>query len=119
MATLASFALSFRWLDATDEMAVTVSFLTLAFAQLWNVFNMRDPASRMWRNDITLNPWVRLSLLLCAGLILAAVYIPWLASVLSLQIPGIREWALIAGCSLIPLVTGQVIIVWRKAAGGR
>ena len=26
--------------------AVTVTFLTLAFAQLWHVFNMRDPRSR-------------------------------------------------------------------------
>ena len=36
-------ATSVLGMDATK--AVTVSFLTLAFAQLWHVFNMRDPDS--------------------------------------------------------------------------
>ena len=37
---------------------VTVTFLTLAFAQLWHVFDMRHPRSAVLRNEISRNPWV-------------------------------------------------------------
>lgn len=41
-----------------QERAVTISFLTLAFAQLWHVFNMRDRDSHPLFNDITGNFYV-------------------------------------------------------------
>ena len=42
LATLGAFLLALEWLDLAPAEAVTVAFLTLALAQLWNVFNMRD-----------------------------------------------------------------------------
>ncbi|WP_372837320.1 cation-translocating P-type ATPase, partial [Puniceibacterium confluentis] len=42
-ATLAAFLVAQTSLGMTPDEAVTVSFLTLALAQLWHVFNMRDP----------------------------------------------------------------------------
>lgn len=112
-ATLVAFFLALRWLDVPEEMAVTVSFLTLAFAQLWNVLNMREDGSHVWKNDVLGNPWVRRALLLCTALLLVAVYSPLLSTALSLNVPGLREWVLIGACSLLPLVTGQALIAWR------
>jgi len=62
--------------------AVTVSFLTLAFGKLWLVFNLRTAGSRMFDNDIVKNPYIGVSLALCAALLLAAVYLPGLSDVL-------------------------------------
>lgn len=103
MAT-AVFALGFE-----PAAAVTISFCTLAFAQLWHVMNMREPDSRWLRNEISANPWVWVAVALCILLVLAAVYVPVLAAVLGLRAPGIAGWTLIAGASLVPLATGRLI----------
>jgi Ca2+-transporting ATPase len=96
-----------------EEQAVTVSFLTLAFAQLWHVFNMRDRDSNILRNEVSGNRFVWAALALCAALLLGAVYIPVLADVLKVVDPGLKGWALVLMMSLVPLVVGQVLKVTR------
>ncbi len=108
-AVLGGFALSLVGYDFNTARAVTVSFLTLAFAQLWHVFNMREPGSHLLRNAITQNPYVWGALVLCTGLLLAAVYVPGLNDVLSVVDPGLGGWALVFIFSVIPLVIGQII----------
>lgn len=95
------------WLDKDRIQAVTISFLTLAFAQLWHVFNMRSSGSGVFRNEITQNPFVWAALLLCSALILLAVYIPTLAQVLGIRAPDLAGWSLVIGMSLVPLGLGQ------------
>ena len=65
--TFAALAAARLWLDLDGKSAVTVTFLTLAFAQLWHVFNMRHPRSGLLRNEVTRNPWLWGALLLCMG----------------------------------------------------
>ncbi|RJP16051.1 MAG: cation-transporting P-type ATPase [Candidatus Abyssobacteria bacterium SURF_5] len=108
VAVLTAFGLAFVWLDADYKLAVTVSFVTLALAQLWHVFNMRDRDTVPFRNEITRNRYVWGALILCVGLLLLAVYLPILALVLNLTDPGQKGWALIVGMSLVPLVIGQL-----------
>ena len=43
-ATLATLLIGHQWLGLEGDALVTLSFLTLAFAQLWHVFNMRGAA---------------------------------------------------------------------------
>jgi Ca2+-transporting ATPase len=100
-------------LNFAREKAMTVSFLTLAFAQLWHVFNMRDFGSGLLHNDITSNRYVWGALLLCIGLILVTVYVPGLALVLKVTDPGLTGWSLIIGASLFPLVVGQTVKALR------
>ncbi|MGB9295737.1 MAG: cation-transporting P-type ATPase, partial [Pseudolabrys sp.] len=56
-------------LDLDSRSVVTATFLTLAFAQLWHVFNMRHPQSGVLSNEVTRNPWLWGSLLLCIALL--------------------------------------------------
>jgi Ca2+-transporting ATPase len=109
LSVLGTLALAFTRLGMAKPQAVTVSFLTLAFAQLWHVFDMRDPGSDWMRNDVTCNVYVWGALALCVGLLLAAVYLPGLADILRVANPGGEGWALVMGMSLIPLVIGQVL----------
>jgi P-type Ca2+ transporter type 2C len=89
--------------------ATTIAFLILAFSQLWHVFNMRKNSTNIFRNEITENPfiWIALSISIC--LVLLALYIPFLADLMSLVNPGLNGWLLVIGASLIPLVIGQLL----------
>ena len=115
LAVFGTLALALTEFEMEEEEAVTVSFLTLAFAQLWHVFNMRDSGSGIIRNDITANPFVWGALGLCAGLLILAVYLPGLSSILKVVDPGMDGWVLVLGMSLIPLAVGQIL----NAVSGR
>jgi len=105
---LLALALAVWWLGKSGREATTVSFLTLALAQLWHVFNMREPRSGFWRNEVTANPWVWGALAVCLAGVVAAVYWPPLAGVLSVSDPGASGWGLALVASAIPLVVGQL-----------
>ena len=112
VATLGAFTAALQGLDYAEDEAVTIAFLTLAFAQLWHVFNMRGAGTGLIRNEVTANPYVWGSLILCTLLILGAVFLPVLSSVIGLRPPGVEGWILSLGASLIPLIVGQGIRVF-------
>jgi Ca2+-transporting ATPase len=112
-AVLGIFFLCLEVWGLEQQRAVTISFLTIAFARLWHVFNMRDNDSHLWNNEVTRNPYIWLALIICTGLLLIAVYVPVLAKVLNLVPPGWDGWGLIMGTSFIPLVIGQIWKIWQ------
>ncbi|MBN1991086.1 MAG: cation-translocating P-type ATPase [Anaerolineae bacterium] len=109
VAVLGALALALNWLGMPVKQATTISFLTLALAQLWHVFNMRDHDSGLLRNEITRNAWVWGALVLCVALLLLAVYLPVLSGVLRVVDPGLNGWLLVLGMSVLPLVVGQIL----------
>jgi Ca2+-transporting ATPase len=108
-AVLGALALALRQPGATRQEAVTVSFLTLAFAQVWHVFNMHGAGSGPLRNEVTRNIWVWGAVALCTVLIAAAVYVPPLATLLEATPPSPRGWGLVAALSVAPLGVGRVL----------
>lgn len=92
--------------------ATTVAFLTLAMAQLWHVFSMRNQASGWIRNEVTQNPWVWGAISLCLSLLAAAVYWPPLARILSIVDPELSGWSVAFGMSFIPLLFGQLSLAF-------
>jgi Ca2+-transporting ATPase len=100
-------------LGASPDEAVTVSFLTLAFGQLWHVFNMRSPSASLVGNVVVRTPYVWGALGLCTALLLAAVYVPAVAEVMSLAAPTPAGWALVLAASLVPLAAGQLALAVR------
>ncbi|MBE9639183.1 HAD-IC family P-type ATPase [Salipiger mangrovisoli] len=92
-----------------DE-TVTVTFLTLAVTQLWQVFNMRAGASGILSNEITRNPWIWAALALCLALLALPPYIPPLAGVLGVVPPDAGMWALVLGLGALPMLAWQVAI---------
>jgi Ca2+-transporting ATPase len=107
-ATLGAFtiALQVRQLDGTQ--AVTVSFMTLAFARLWHIFNMRSQGTSVLHNEVVRNPYVWGAFLICTGLLLGAVYIPGLSDALGTTGIALSDWGLVFSFSLIPVVVGQI-----------
>jgi Ca2+-transporting ATPase len=103
-------------LDLDARGALTVTFLILAFTQLWQVFNMRHPRAGIVLNEITRNPWVWASLLLCTALLAVPPYVAPMAHVLHLAPVTPMMWAVILALSTGPLLVVQVITLlmsWR------
>jgi Ca2+-transporting ATPase len=109
LAVLVAMAISLVYLGFDRQQAVTVSFCTLALAQLWHVFNMRGDLGRIIDNEITRNIWIWLALILCLLLVMAAVYIPVLSDVMQLSDPGVAGWLVIAAGSLVPLAAAPLV----------
>jgi len=92
--------------------SVTVTFLTLAFGQLFHVFNMRDARSGLFRSEITRNPFVWGALALCTAILLLAVYLPGAGDVLHTVPLGAEGW-----CLVVPLSVAPVVVDWIVRRG--
>ncbi len=106
---LAGFWASLVKMSLPAEEAVTITFLILAFARTWHVFNMRDFGSNAIFNDVTRNPFVWGAVALSLVLLVLAVYLRPLAVVLSMAAPTPNEWLFIIGMSLIPFGVVQIL----------
>jgi Ca2+-transporting ATPase len=114
VAVLGAMAIALYYFGMDEKKAVTISFLTLAFAQLWHVFNMRDKNSGFFNNAIVRNPFIWGALALCSLLLAATVYVPLLAEVLGVANPGLNGWVLILIMSLLPMLIGQMALIILK-----
>jgi Ca2+-transporting ATPase len=108
-----------HWLNLDATATVTVTFLTLAFAQLWHVFNMRDPRSRPVVNEVTRNGWLWGALLLCAGLLAAPPYLASAAHLFDLTPLNAEMWSVVLIFSLAPLIVTQAIAVVSRGRHAR
>lgn len=108
ISVMTAFGLAFRF-GMEREQAVTVSFLTLAFSQLWHIFNMRDRRTALFNNEVVNNPYIWGALGFCVILLFAAVYLPPMAKILTLTHPGLIGWMLVLGASVLTCVLGQLI----------
>ncbi len=106
---MAALIIALNSMGIQQDRAVTISFLTLGFAQLLFVFNMRRPGSNILFNEITRNRWIWGAIILCFSLILAAVYVPFLAKILHLVDPGKNGWLLVGGLNLGFMIISQII----------
>ncbi|WP_338693299.1 cation-transporting P-type ATPase [Bradyrhizobium sp. 26S5] len=97
------------WLGLDAKATVTVTFLTLGFAQLWHTFNMRDSQSPLIVNEITRNGWLWSALLLCATLLAVPPYLPPAALLLNLAPPTADMWSVVLLFSLAPIIVTQVV----------
>lgn len=109
-AVLAALVGALRILGLDTAQAVTVSFLTFGLARLWHILNMRTPGSGLLVNEVTANPYAWLAMLICALLLTAAFQIPFLARVLALTPLPASGLTLALGCSLVPLLVGQISV---------
>ena len=101
-------------MGASAAQSTSVGFMTLALSQLWHVFNMRGPGTRMVRNDVVGNPWVWGAIVLCLALLAAAAFFGPLATVLDVVPLSPSLWAVVVGTSLAPLVVGQIVLALRR-----
>jgi Ca2+-transporting ATPase len=106
-AVLCSFAYLLRILLVSKKEAVSSTFIILAIAQILHVFNMTEKGAPLFANEITRNRFVWLAILICFGLLFAALHIPLLSGTLELTVPSSRSWPVILVGGAAPLVIGR------------
>jgi Ca2+-transporting ATPase len=114
--TLAALVIGGYGLGLEGDALVSVSFLTLAFAQLWHVFNMRGRGSPVFCNAVVRNPYVWLAVGLCVAILLLAIYLPIVAEALRVVPPDGAGWLLVMTASLAPIFAGLAIGALRASA---
>ncbi len=113
-ATLGAFFFAIFQLGQTPEAAVTISFLTLAIAQLFHVFNMADRNEPFLASSIGRNRAVWIALGLCFALLAAASYHPLLSNVLHLRRPDWIDLQTVLGFAILPVLLEIAVRLIRK-----
>jgi P-type Ca2+ transporter type 2C len=115
--TLAAFAVGMSWYG--DEgiglrHAVTISFMTLALAQTFHAFNARSQMESAFNSRLFTNQWLWGAVMMCVLLQLAAVYVPFLQTVLRTVPLNLLDWGLVVGFSLLPVVIVELVKLLRR-----
>lgn len=90
-----------------------VAFITLAFSQLFHVFNMSSVHSGMVKNEVTKNKFVWLALLLCVALIMAVYVFPQSRTALNFEFIPLQAWLISLLASMLPLFCVQLYKLFR------
>jgi P-type Ca2+ transporter type 2C len=85
-----------------------VAFITLAFSQLFHVFNMSSVGSHLLVNDVTKNKFVWLAILICSGIMVLVYLLPQMRLVLGLRELPVNVWVVCMVASLLPLLIIQI-----------
>ncbi|MEO5909916.1 MAG: cation-transporting P-type ATPase [Pelobium sp.] len=93
---------------SADVMLINnVAFITLAFSQLFHVFNMSSVHSDMIKNEVTKNKFVWIAILLCVFLILGVYAFPQTRLALNFEIIPLSAWFIAILTSMLPLLCVQ------------
>jgi Ca2+-transporting ATPase len=114
LAVIAAMFYTNQNISTDSKILNNVAFITLAFAQLFHVFNMSSTQSNLLLNDITKNKFVWIALIICTTLLVLVYAIPKLRSVLGLDVLPFQVWIVSIIAGLIPLVLVQAYkIIWK------
>lgn len=95
-------------ITTNDKVANNVAFITLAFAQLFHVFNMASVKSNILVNDVTKNKFVWLAIIVCSGIMVVVYIVPQMSYVLGLTVLPISIWVVCIVAGFIPLLALQL-----------
>ncbi len=88
------------YLEVSKEIANNIAFFSLAFIQIFHVFDMRDADEKLFINQVTTNRWVWMAITFCAAVLIAAYLIPGLNTLLSFQPMNLIPW-LVVGVTVV------------------
>ena len=115
--TLLAFFVGMRWYGTEGEglrHAVTITFMTLALAQVAHTFNARSQTHSVFAAGVFTNGWLWGAVLVCLLLQAAAVYVPLLQRVLNTVPLSAVDWGVIAACSLAPVAIVELVKVVQR-----
>jgi P-type Ca2+ transporter type 2C len=102
-----------KFISSDPKVNNNLAFITLAFAQLFHVFNMASPQSKLFVNEITKNRFIWYAIIICSGLMILVYVIPQFRFVLGLSLLPRSVWLLATFASLIPVLIIQMYKLCR------
>lgn len=115
--TLFAFGLGLHWHGtehAALQSASTLAFMTLSLAQVFHAFNVRSQSKSALTRRVFTNPWLWGATVVCLVLQISTVMVPILRRVLHTVPMTTWDWAVIAICSLLPIVIVEVVKVIQR-----
>jgi P-type Ca2+ transporter type 2C len=115
--TLGVFAVGMAWYGREGDglrRATTMSFMTLALAQILHAFSVRSEARSVLVGAFR-NRWLWSAIALCLLLQAAAVSVPFLRVVLRTVAPTLREWGVIVAGAVVPVLVVELVKWWQRA----
>ena len=94
--------------------AITLSYLTIAFCQFANVMSQRFRLASIFNRNFFTNRTLLWSILGSIGLILIAVYVPFVSKFLYFSGPGAIDWLQVLGAALIFLTVFELMKFRRR-----
>ncbi len=96
------------YLGYDAETCNNITFLALAFAQLWHVFNLSPRKISFLQNEVTRNLYVWGALLFCSVVILLFYQVDSLNKIIGLHALTSKAWLIVGITSLTPIVLIQL-----------
>ncbi|MFM9945502.1 MAG: cation-translocating P-type ATPase [Bacteroidia bacterium] len=90
------------------EVCNNITFFSLAFAQLWHVFNLSSQKISFFKNEITQNKFIWMALALCTLIILVFYWLNPLKEILGLGQLTPQIWIIIGITSIAPVLIIQL-----------
>lgn len=115
--TVAAFAVGMSWYGFEGvgrRHAVTISFMTLALAQVFHAFNARSQMESALNSRLFTNRWLWGAVVTCVLLQLAAVYVPFLQTVLRTVPLNVSDWGLVLALSVLPVAIVELVKLLRR-----
>jgi P-type Ca2+ transporter type 2C len=97
--------------------AMTMSFMTLAIAQILHLGNARSDRPLVALAPAFRNPFAVAAVVASVAIQVGPLAVPALASVLRIRALSLLEWAIVAAFASVTAVVGQVIKVAARAGG--
>jgi Ca2+-transporting ATPase len=115
MITIAALGAFIAGLNIEPDNAVTMCFLTLAFAQILHLGNARSRDPVLSPGRALANRWAIGAVLLSGGLQVIAVTFTPLRELLRIEVLPPRDWLIVIGLSLTPAIAGQFGKLFRRS----
>ena len=94
--------------------AQTIAFVVLSGAQLVHSLNMRSQNKSIFKIGIFSNMYLIYAILVGIALQIAVIYIPPVATLFNVVPLNLRDWLVILGLSLTPLVINEIIKLFKR-----
>jgi len=95
--------------------AHTMAFLTMSLSQLVHSFNARSLEHSLFTLGVTTNRYLVYAFTASLLLQLAVVFVPFLQGIFGTALLQGRDWLLVIGCSLVPLIVVELAKLIRKS----
>ncbi|MEK3977184.1 cation-translocating P-type ATPase [Psychrobacillus sp. FSL K6-1267] len=117
--TLAAFLIGLKGVtsNVSEELlthAQTMAFITLSFSQLIHSFNFRSMNQSVFKAGLFKNKLLVYSTLLGVALQVVIVSVGPISELFSVQSLQARDWLIVIGLSLLPLVLNEVVKIVKK-----
>lgn len=98
---------------ASYATGITMAFLVLSWASVLNIFNVRSKDS-IFKSGLTANPWLTISAFASIAISALVTLVPPLQSLFGLSPISPLHWLIAIGLSLLMLVFGEVLKLFKK-----